>query len=104
VRHLQLSSLKHRCLAKCRASFSLLLLVTGGGPTEDKPGVTFEPSSDVGMGICSRSLRGFKNSCQMSASGGRRNRVPPALSSATCWFGSIDELAYSRAIPMSFPP
>ncbi|MEV6314032.1 VOC family protein [Streptomyces sp. NPDC051776] len=25
-----------------------LLLVTGGGPTEDKPGVTFEPPADPG--------------------------------------------------------
>ncbi len=36
---------------------SWLLLVTGGGPTEDKPGVTFEPSPDVGSVSHSMTIR-----------------------------------------------
>ena len=34
-----------------------LLLVTGGGPTEDKPGLTFEPSRDVGSVSHSMTIR-----------------------------------------------
>ena len=43
----------------CVLSFcgSWLLLVTGGGPTEDKPGVTFEPPSDLSVATHELTIR-----------------------------------------------